>query len=482
MGTLIRIATPMVSGLMAVGLCVPAQAGDTTTWSTVDTGVTNTNRPGLLRVGDGLDVVWTKDTGTSGMYRRTYSAAGLGSPVTTVLSGWAALAPDPVPLGPGIAVSGLRGIPGSAGYWDGKAFLSDPAGAIVGTLSSGLNAYVGGHDMDLVVDKPVYVYSRTDSGSILLHTGVGPAASGATGTPGPGTDHVVAAGGCCMYYPSYRYSWWIADAGTGANADSSGWLAWYSNSSTPQESGWLVRSIGDLPGAPALGPVIQAPQALTGGGSVAATQRAALARSPKAGVWFAYPVGYPTATAIRVWNLDTASVLTYAPGHSVEHVALSADPQGRLWLAYYSKDTGKVHTVRSDLATTRFGHATALPTPAQGYLYSTVIDAASSRLDVVVNDGTTLYHRQSLPGLSIKTKASASKKTKKVVLKVTVTDAGQPVPGAKVKALGTSKVTKASGRVTVTTTVKGSLPKKISGKASKSGYSPRTFSAKVTKG
>lgn len=481
MRTLIRISGGVVAGLLAAGLAVPAEAGDTKNWSTVDTGVTNNDRPGLLRVGDRLDVVWTKDTGTSGMYWRTYSAAGVGSAVTTVLSGWSALAADPVPQGPGIAVSGLRGTPGGTGYWDGKGFLTDIAGSITGTLSSGLNAYLGGHDMDVVAGRPVYVYSRTDSGKILLHTGLDPAASGSTSTPGPGTDHEVAVGGCCMYYPSYRWSWWIADAGTGANADSSGWLAWYSNSSTPQESGWLVRSVEDLPGTPVLGPVTQAPATLTGGGSVSATQRAALARAAKSGVWFAYPVGYPTAKSIRVWRLGTSSAITYTPGHSVEHVALSADPDGRLWLAYYSKDTDKVYTLRSDAAITRFGQAAALPSPAHGYLYSTAIEAAGTWADVVVNDGTTLHHRQTLPALSTSAKAVAVTK-KKITLKVTVTDAGQPVAGAKVKALGTSKVTKGSGKVTFKATVKGSLPKKITGKASKPGYYPRTFTTKVKKG
>lgn len=71
---------------------------------------------------------------------------------------------------------------------------------------------------------------------------------------------------------------------------------------------------------------------------------------------------------------------------------------------------------------------------------------------------------------------------KKVVVKVTVTDAGQPVSGAKVKALGKSKVTQGSGKVTFQKKVKGSLPKKVTGKAGKTGYYPRNFSAKVKKG
>lgn len=481
MRTSMRISGGVLAGLVTIAIGVPAQAGDTKNWSTVDSGVTNTARPGLLRVGDTLDVVWTKSTGSSGMYRRNYSATGVGSPVATVLSGWSALAADPVPQGPGIAVSGLRGTPGGSDYWNGKGFLTDSAGSIAGTLSSGLYAYLGEHDLDVVAGQPMYVYSRTDSGKLLLHSGLGPAGSGTTGTPGPGSDHEVAVGGCCMYYPSYRWSWWIADAGTGANADSSGWLAWYSNSSTAQESGWLVRSVEDLPGPPTLGPVMQAPLTLTGGGSVSATQRAALTRTPQNGVWFAYPVGYPTPKSIRVWKLGTDTAITYAPGHSVAHVALSAAPDGRLWLAYYSPDTDKVYTLRSDPAATRFGQAAALSSPSPDYLYSTAIEATSAWADLVVNDGTTLHHRQSLPALSASAKAIAVPK-KKMVLKVTVTDAGQPVSGAKVKALGKSKVTNGSGKVTFKKKVKGSPPKKVTGKAGKTGYYPRNFSAKVKKG
>jgi hypothetical protein len=425
--------------------------------------------------------VWTKSSdGASSMYRRTYSAAGVGAALATPMVGWSALAADPVPREIGTAVSGLRGTPGGASYWDGKAFLVDGAGSTLGTLSSGLNAYLGEHDLDVVAGVPVYVYSRTDQGKILLHTGLDPVGAGSTGTPGPGPEHEVAAGGCCMYYPSYRYSWWIADSGTGANADSGGWLAWYSNSSTQAEQGWLVRAVDGLPAAPVLGPVQQAPGALTGGGSASATQRAALARSATSGAWFAYPVGYPTARSIRIWNLGTANVLTLKPGHAVTHVAIASDPTGRLWLTYFSPDTDEVYTSRSNKSLTAFGPPAAIghPVPAGGYLYSTAIDAVSQHADVVVNSGDALYHRQSLPTLNAVWKVVKSK-TKLLLVKVTVTDAGDPVAGSKVRIGKSGATTSGSGKATLKIKKGASLPKKLRGKASKTGYFTARFTVKA---
>ena len=358
-----RARTAVVAAICcALAAVAPAYAGDTDEWSTIDTGVTNTARPGLLRVGDSLEVVWTKGgVGTSVMHRRTYASAGGAGPATTSLSGWNALAADPVPTSLGTAVSGLRGQPGGTGFWDGRAFLLDGGGSLVGALSSRLGAYLGEHDATVINNRPIYVYSKTDEGKILLHSGTEPAASGSTNLPGPGIDHEAVIGGCCMYQPAIRVAWWIADAGTGANPASQAWLAWYSNSNDASQAGWLVRSVAGLPGTPTFGPVLQAPGTLSGGGSRSASQRAALARTPAGKVWFAYPVGYPTARKIRVWQLGSATTLTYRPSHSVEHVSLASDPAGRLWLAYYSKDTDKVYTHAQQPRVTAWGTRAVLP-------------------------------------------------------------------------------------------------------------------------
>lgn len=474
----LAVVTAVCCALAAAG---PAYAGDTDDWSTIDTGVTNTARPGLLRVGDSLDVVWTKGgVATAAMYRRTYYPDGAAGPPATWLSGWNALAADPVPTELGTAVSGLRGLPGEAGFWDGRALLVDGTGSIVGALSSRLSAYVGDHDATVLNARPVYVYSKTDEGKILLHVGTEPTSSGSTNTPGPGIDYEAATGGCCMYRPAIRVSWWIADADTGANAQSQAWLAWYSNSDDTSQRGWLVRSVTGLPGAPSLGPVQQAPGSLSGGGSLSASQRAALAVTP-AGVWLAYPVGYPTSRKIRVWQLGTNTTRTYRPPHSVEHVSLASDPSGRLWLAYYSKDTDKVYTQRSNPSVTAWGKPAVLsnPVPTADYLYSTAIDATATRADLVVNSGTLIHHRQSLPVLAAQAKVVKTKgKNRRII--VTVTDAQEPVAGAKVRLSGHgSKVTKASGRVKFTVQMKAGLPKKMTGKAAKTGYYPGRFSTRT---
>jgi len=478
------------SGRMLVGLAAiataaatvpPAAAGDTGSWSTVDTGVTNISRPGLLRSPTSLGVYWSKGgVGTTSLSRRTYSAAGVGGPITPMLTGWDALGSDPIPTALGTATAGLRGNSSAPPFWDGRAFLTDDASTILGALSSNVPAYAGDHDMIPVADKPVFVYSNL--GKVLVHAGLQPAAEGSTQLPGTGTDHVAADGPCCAYQPAIRMNWWIADAGTGANADSSGWLAWYVISSTPGESGWLVRKVDHLPGTPAFGPVQQAPGALTGGGSVAPSQRAALVSS-KGKVWLAYPLGYPTPEAIRVWEVGTSNYIDYDAGMAIRHVALSADAlgTGRLWLTYYGPDSKRVYSTRTDAGTpTKFGTPSWAPLPrGTSVVYSTAVDGRGRIADVVVNTGSALHHKQFQPGLTAWGSARKLPKKPKVKVKVWVKDAGDPVAGAKVKIRGggTTK-TGPSGKATLTF-AKRTKAKKVRVKVTRSGYFPAKFSVKV---
>ncbi len=71
-----------------------------------------------------------------------------------------------------------------------------------------------------------------------------------------------------------------------------------------------------------------------------------------------------------------------------------------------------------------------------------------------------------LPGLTLAAKRSGDTVT------FTVTDAGEPVKGAKVKAGGKSGKTDAKGKVVLT------LKSKTASRATKSGYAPATLKAK----
>ena len=79
---------------------------------------------------------------------------------------------------------------------------------------------------------------------------------------------------------------------------------------------------------------------------------------------------------------------------------------------------------------------------------------------------TATYVRRVLPGLSLAAKRAGNSVT------FTVTDAGDPVSGAKVKAGGKSGTTSANGKV------KLALKSKTASRATKSGYEAATLKAK----
>lgn len=448
----------LATAVVVAGSATPAVAGDTSHWTTVTTGVTNTNRPGLERVGTALKVVWTQDTSPATLSARTYTPAGQpGAPVELVPAsqGWDTLIHDPVAFGGQVALAGLRGIPTDSDYWDGPAFRVDDAGAMTGQLSLDNIAYVSqGQDATMMDGVPLFAFTD-DFGKVLLHQGVL-----------PDSDITVESAGCCVYQPGVR-------AATGGQA----WLAWYSNSSAPDEQGWLVNSVSGLGGpAPVVGTRQQAPGALTGGSSLSPSQRAALARRPNGEVWFAYPIGYPTATKIRVWQLGTGVYRDIAVGRSLRHVAISADSAGRLWVAYAEADSNRVAVVRSNTTVSTFGHASTAKSPTD-VIYGTAIDATTSRADIVMNDGSSLHHRQFLPALSVSGSVKITKK-KKVKLKVQVRDAGAPVNGATatVKGVG-SKTTGATGNATFT--FPKSAKKKVKVTGNRTGYVPGSARVKL---
>ncbi|MFN8125898.1 MAG: hypothetical protein U0R64_05250 [Candidatus Nanopelagicales bacterium] len=417
-------AAAVVVGLGATGLVgTPASAGGPDTWSTVDdTGIVNTIRPGLQRQGSSLRVVWTRSGTPPTLWARTVTAAGALQPTSSIISAaqkWSTLAHDPVPLGTSTALAGIRDVPGKR--WLGYGFLASAGGSITGTLSNSDYAYEGDHDATSIDGKVVFAWSH--DGAVKIHRGLT-----------TGFDHTVTNGGCCTYFPAIKRG----------SAAHTAWIAWWSNSNTQTERGWQVRPVSNLDKfTPTFGTRRSAPGTLTGGDSVSPSQRAALARRPGGDVWLAYPLGYPSPRTVRVWHVGTGDFRDVPTGSPINHVGLSADGSGRLWLSYARSD-GRVGVARSRPDVSRFGSANVRAVPG-GTAYSTAISAQSGRADVVVNTGSQIRHTQFLPALSAVAKVGKKKKhaTK---LKVTITDAGTALSGATVavKKVG-SKTTNAKG-------------------------------------
>ena len=79
----------------------------------------------------------------------------------------------------------------------------------------------------------------------------------------------------------------------------------------------------------------------------------------------------------------------------------------------------------------------------------TGIEGSTGRADVVFNNGTQILHTQALYGLSVKANPGSVKAGKASAVTFTVTDAGDPVKGAKVKAKGKTCKTDKKGKCTL---------------------------------
>ena len=137
------------------------------------------------------------------------------------------------------------------------------------------------------------------------------------------------------------------------------------------------------------------------------------------------------------------------------------------------KDGTHVLAARSNKAVTKWGATVDAGAPKNaGSLY--IVDASASKdgvdlfgnFSLNVESTTSTFHTRILPGLTLTAKRKAGTAT------FTVTDAGTPVKGAKVKARGKSATTNAQGRAAL------ELKGKATATATAKGYETATLKLK----
>src|SRR5262249_46231572 len=182
-------------------------------------------------------------------------------------------------------------------------------------------------------------------------------------------------------------------------------------------------------------------------------------------VYLAYCGGYPTCTQVLLWKVGSPTPVTVATGRDVEDVNLASDPDGLLWVMWEDAADHSLHVVRSNDDATEFGGPVAFTGPTgTDTIWKLQGNALKDSIDVLASATTpnslATWHTNVLPGLAVDTGSGKSGIT------FTVTDAGEPVAGAKVKL----------GRKSVTTDKKGKATAKGRGVAggTKTGYSPAT--------
>jgi hypothetical protein len=422
-------------------------------WTRVTDGAgRNIDEVGVARTSDSvLHVFWRQKVPGSSQEQIVHTPVSPTGDVgaTNVASGPWASAGNPV----GIVTSdgGLRiffaGLTGSSSQLDGVQSASAKADGQTWTpqgsrVSSSTSAMPEGVGAGLRSDgQPEFTYAY--SFALGLHVGLDPAT--------PDTD-LRTTTTCCDYLPNLAFT-----------KGGSGVLGWFSNADNEVGS-WAQ------PVAPSVGTKVLAPGSVTTDGkAIAPSQRTPIVtRTGSEDVYLAYCGGYPTCTQVLVWKVGAAAPVTVATGRDVEAVNIASDPDGRLWVMWEDAIDRSLHAVRSNDDGTEFGGVVTFAGPTgtetiwkvQGNALNDALDVFAS---VTTPSSLGTWHTKVLPGLMVETASGKGGVT------FTVTDAGEPISGARVKL----------GKKTVTTDKKGKATAKGRGLAevTKGGYSPATVTA-----
>ena len=441
----------------------PAQAGPPGSWTTISgPGVSSIVEPGLYRTADGtlhVSITEAQPGNVSSINVAHVSAAGQLTGRHTAVTNWATQTQDTDIVGaPGggmrLVFGGVRTTTTLDPYSEGYTYYasSDASGGVwtlAPNTAPAINNNAG--------------YGSYGTGVTTLADGTlvsaFPLNATITYQVGAGAPQSFNLPGCCAYDVSL-----VNDGGTV-------WAAWYSNGTGAANQGIFARTI-----YPALGPVVQAPDSQTNGSSLSTSQAVAMAARAGGGVYLAYVKGYPNTKAVALWRIGDAKPKLVKHSKDADHVALSAGPGGRLWLAFGDghENVGAVHT---NASATSFGALQTIKAPKGSTVYGVGVEGTSGRADIVFNNGTAILHTQALYGLNVKANPGAIKAGKQGKVTFTVTDAGDAVKGAKVKAKGKSCKTDKHGKCSIT--FPALPPKPFDVRATKSSYADGSVEIKV---
>ena len=406
--------------LLAAGA---AWAGPPGVWTRIsDPAASNTDQVGVARTPDGvLHVAWLRKAGAGADLMETAIAKSgrlAGSPAP-IVTGWSQIG------NPALVVSSdgsLRAVfggtrstdPGETNTSMNTATAGEDGATwtlVTGSIVNTTDAYASVAGVALQPDgTPVTTWATTYG--LGIHVGLDPS------TP----DQILQTA-CCAYQPQLA-----TDASGGRVV-----LGWDSNASGA--SGIFAQAV-----VPA-GPKQLAPGSAS---SPDADQlhTAIVARLGAPGVYLAYCGGGTTfCRAVLLWRYGGGAplVVAKAPDATTDagrRVMLAPGPQGRLWVAW--ERSGRIFAARSNKTVTRFGPIVSTAPPrGTSAIWQLGGDGADGPLDLLANvdaGGIATWHTQLLPPLTLT--ASLHKAGKKRRLVIRVTDAGDPVPGARIRFAG----------------------------------------------
>jgi hypothetical protein len=447
----------IVLAAAVLGALAAAPTATAATWKQLTSdGGSSIDQVALLRTSDGvLHVAWHKPTGpnTEDLLHTAIAANGKVGATTPVQSGWT-----------GFGNAGLTTMPGGGirAFWGGlrSTDSSDPNndenmavstdGGTTWALTPGSVVQPGTQ----AYGSSVSATTRPDGTPVITY-------AGSLGTwVHAGADATLPNFNLQAPLGTYGYDPNIASDATGTM------VAWFSNATG--HLGPHAQGV-NADGSP-IGSALQMPG--TANMHVGPLARTPLVARPGGGFYVAYPTGYPTYNAIRVWRIGATrtTLLDRTAGDSLS--AISADSSGRLWVAW--KDGTRVLASRSNRAATKWGAVVDAGRPKNaGSLY--MLDASATpgggadlfgNYGIGTNPSTSTFYTRIDPGLTLTASKSGSGYA------FTVTDAGSPVKGAKVRGAGKRGTTDAKGRVSL------KVSRKTKVTASASGYTPASIKLK----
>ncbi len=460
-----------VSLLAAVVLSLPAVAGGGPpgTWTRVHAGNAAAAEPGLARTPDGtLHLAWQRAaTGGDELVHQAVSPAGalLGSPVV-IARAWQRINPRVELVASGTTLRAL---------WGG---VKAPGDALSGVIVSSTSTN-GGAAWSAPAAFSSSAGAATANGIGAVASGTSVAAAQGDSPDSPNAARVAAAAGDVRYEPSCCAA--LPElAADGVSGDLV--LGWFS--SARGTAGLWTQQLAGAGLVGARSPVPGSASADLSAARVPLQRTALSGRLGAPGVFIAYTAGHPTVSSVNLMRLGRTP-LVVVRGSKLGTVGLAAGPEGRLWLFWSSGE--RYLAARSNRAATRFGSATRLdaPVPA-GTTTALHGEGSAGPLDLVAHTGITGdaadWHTQVLPRLSLRlTTGIVRRQTKRgtVALRritLRVTDAGDPVAGARVKVRGNAVVTNADGRATIVTRPQGVV---ATATATLRGYTPAGVRVRV---
>jgi hypothetical protein len=467
-GTITRIVK-LGAATSAIGLALlPAAANAASPWHqiTASNGA-NTDQVGLLRTADGtLHVGWYIRTGGNSYDLRhtSISADGAVQATTSIVSGWASLNNPTLVTAPGGTLQVFFGGIHTTAFDDPNQDLNTATsgdGGATWAVQPGDVAAPGAAAYGSPIAATTVGGGLTPYETWFGTLGVWVHAGQSSATPNFNYQSF----GCCGY-----------DSNIASNSGGTTMLAWFSNA-----SGHLgvyaeqVASDGSPVGAPLNMPG-------TSNMSVMELGRTPLVARPSGDFYIAYATGYPALNTIRLWRVGTSSATTISriPSNGGEPTATAAAaPDGRLWVIWKRDINGRPHifVVRSNRGLTRFGAVVdAGAAPGAFSAYRVDGNALVSALDLFASfsigtgPSVATWYRRVLPGLTLTAAPSTLHRGRSTRVTFAVTDAGDPLNGARVRAAGLSAATNSKGKATLELTAQHSLK----ATATRAGYVPGT--------